>query len=82
MDRWFTPASLIQDLLKRGLHVIGMVKNDNKRYLVQDKRLSLKELYAVAGPLESSNRHMLRQIHTELAPGIPVTVVFIPSLQK
>ncbi|MET3211890.1 UNVERIFIED_CONTAM: hypothetical protein ABIC26_004858 [Paenibacillus sp. PvR008] len=82
MDSWFTHAPLIQDLLKRGLHVIGMVKNDNKRYLVQDKRLSLKELYAVAGPLESSNRHMLRQIHAELAPGIPVTVMFIRHRSK
>ncbi len=45
MDSWFTHAPLMQELLKRSLHVIGMVKNDNKRYLVQGKRLNLKELY-------------------------------------
>ncbi len=34
MDSWFTHAPLIQEVVKRGLHVIGMVKNDNKRYIV------------------------------------------------
>ncbi|WP_304363377.1 transposase [Paenibacillus elgii] len=34
MDSWFTHATLIQEVLRRGLPVIGMVKNDNKRYLV------------------------------------------------
>lgn len=33
MDSWFTHAPLIQEVTRRGLHVIGMVKNDNKRYL-------------------------------------------------
>nr|WP_156130239.1 transposase [Paenibacillus durus] len=82
MDSWFTHAPLIQDLLGRGLQVIGIVKNDNKRYLVQDKRLNLKELYAAACLLESPNRHVLRQIRTELAPGIPIAVVFIRNRSK
>ena len=30
MDSWFTHAPLIQEIVDRGLHVIGMVKNDNK----------------------------------------------------
>ncbi|MCE5172441.1 transposase, partial [Paenibacillus profundus] len=34
MDSWFTHAPLIQEVTRRGLQVIGMVKNDNKRYLV------------------------------------------------
>ncbi|GAA0852593.1 hypothetical protein ACFCW7_24225 [Paenibacillus glucanolyticus] len=48
MDSWFTHAPLIGQILDRGLHVIGMVKNDNKRYLVNGKRLSLKAWYEVA----------------------------------
>lgn len=43
MDSWFTHAPLIAEVIRRKLHVIGMVKNDNKRYIVNGKRLSLKE---------------------------------------
>ena len=46
MDSWFTHAPLIGEVIARGLDVIGMVKNDNKRFLVQGRKLSLKELYA------------------------------------
>jgi hypothetical protein len=45
MDSWFTHAPLIQAMLDRGLDVIGMVKSDKKRYLVNGCRLSLQELY-------------------------------------
>lgn len=57
--------------------MIGMVKNDNKRFLVQGQKRSLKELYAVAAPVESKKRHILRSIRTELACGVPVHVVFV-----
>ncbi|MGB3720655.1 MAG: transposase [Hyphomicrobiaceae bacterium] len=77
MDSWFTHAPLIQAIIRRGLHVIGMVKNDNKRYLVNGKRLSLKELYAASPRVEGKNRNILRLIRTSLAPGIPVVVVFV-----
>ncbi len=77
MDSWFTHAPLIREVTRRGLHVIGMVKNDNKRYIVNGQRLCLRELYAVATRIEGKNANILRQIRTELTPGIPVTVVFI-----
>ena len=77
MDSWFTHAPLIQEIVNRGLHVIGMVKNDNKRYLVNGSRLSLKELYAVAKRVEGKNHNILRSIRTELVPGIPVLMVFV-----
>jgi CO dehydrogenase nickel-insertion accessory protein CooC1 len=35
-------------IVSRGLDVIGMVKNDNKRFLVQSEKLSLKERYTVS----------------------------------
>jgi hypothetical protein len=82
MDSWFTHAPLIQEITRRGLQVIGMVKNDNKRYLVNAQRLSLKELYVAAPRVEGKHRHILRQIQTELAPGIPVTIVFIRHRSK
>lgn len=77
MDSWFTHAPLIQKLTEKGLHVIGMVKNDKKRYLVEGRRLSLDELYTAATRAEGKNRNILRSIHTELSPGIPVFVVFV-----
>ena len=77
MDSWFTHAPLIQEVLNRGLDVIGMIKNDNKRYLVNGKRVSLNELYFVATRVEGKKKNILRSIRTELAPGIPVLIVFV-----
>jgi len=77
MDSWFTHAPLIQSVIARGLHVIGMVKNDKKRYLAQDRRLTLKEIYAIAPRVEGKKQCVLRAIRTELAPGIPVFMVFV-----
>lgn len=77
MDSWFTYAPLIQAVLDRGLDVIGMVKADNKRYLLDGRRLSLQELYYAATPVQSSKKGILRSIHTQLSPGIPVKMVFV-----
>lgn len=82
MDSWFTHAPLIQEILGRHVHVIGMVKNDNKRYLVDGKRLNLKQLYDVAHRVEGNHKTILRSIRTELAPGIPVRVVFVRHRSK
>jgi len=77
MDSWFTHAPLIQAILDRGLDVIGMVKADNKRYLVGGRRLSLQELYYAATPVQGMNKGILRSIHTQLSPGIAVRMVFV-----
>jgi hypothetical protein len=82
MDSWFTHAPLIQEITTRGLQVIGMVKNDNKRYIVNEERLSLKALYSVAPQVEGKNRNILRCIRTQLVPGIPVMVVFVRHRSK
>jgi len=50
MDSWFTQQPLIQSLVEQGIDVIGMVKATNQRYIVVDKRGSLKELYHLATP--------------------------------
>lgn len=82
MDSWFTHAPLIQRIVDRGLHVIGMVKNDNKRYLVHGQRVDLKGLYQAALRVEGKHQNILRQIHTQLVPGIPVQVVFVRHRSK
>lgn len=77
MDSWFTHAPLIQSILDHGLDVIGMVKADKKRYLHDGRRITLQELYFAAVPVQGKEKGILRSIHTELSPGIPVTMVFV-----
>ncbi len=48
MDSWFTYAPLIQEVTRRNIQVIGMLKNDNKRYLVNGVRLCPKGLCSSA----------------------------------
>ncbi|PWF47902.1 IS4 family transposase, partial [[Kluyvera] intestini] len=50
MDSWFTQQPLIQSIVEQGIDVIGMVKATNQRYLVDEKRVNLKELYRLAKP--------------------------------
>lgn len=82
MDNWFTHAPLIIEVLNRGLHVIGMIKNDNKWYLVNGNRLNLKELYVAVPRVEGKKSDILRSVQTELARGIAVLVVFIRHRSK
>ena len=77
MDSWFTYAPLIQEITKRGLNVIGMVKATNQRYLVKGRKLSLKELYSAAAPVQGNHKDIIRTIRTQLIPGIPVLIVFV-----
>lgn len=81
MDTWFTQQPLIQSIVEIGLDVIGMVKATNQRYLVNNQRLSLKELYKVATPV-SDKKGILRSIHTTMANGIQVKVVFVQNRNK
>ena len=78
MDTWFTQQPLIQSIVGLGLDVIGMVKATNQRYLVNDQRLSLKELYKVATPV-SGKKGIMRSIQTTMANGVQVKVVFIQN---
>lgn len=77
MDSWFTYAPLIGALTQRGLDVIGMVKSTNQRYLVNGRKLSLKELYSVATPVQGKNKGILRTVRTQMVPGIPMVIVFV-----
>jgi len=77
MDSWFTYAPLIGEITQRGLDVIGMVKPTNQRYLVNGRKLSLKELYCVATPVQGKLKGVLRSIRTRMVPGIPMLIVFV-----
>jgi hypothetical protein len=81
MDTCFTQQPLIQSIVEIGLDVIGMAKATNLRYLVNNQRLSLKELYRVAIPV-SNKKGILRSIHTTMANGIEVKEVFVQNYNK
>lgn len=81
MDTWFTQQPLIQSIVEIGMDVIGMVKATNQRYLVNNERLSLKELYRVSTPV-SGQKGILSSIHTTMANGIEVKVVFVQNRNK
>ena len=82
MDSWFTFAPLIQEIIKRGLDVIGMVKATNQRYLHNGRALSLQELYKVASPVQGKGKGILRSIRTQMVPGIPIVMVFVRHRSK
>jgi hypothetical protein len=81
MDTWFTQQPLIKSIVEIGLDVIGMVKATNQRYLVNGRRLSLKELYSFATPVQGK-KGILRSIRTTMANGIEVKVVFVQNRNK
>lgn len=81
MDTWFTQQPLIKNIKDQGLDVIGMVKNLKQRYLVDGERVSLKELYHLATPIEGK-KGLLRSIHTTQANGVPIKVVFVRNRNK
>ena len=76
MDTWFTQEPLIQSIVDIGLDVIGMVKDTNQQYPVDTRRQSLKQWYKVATPVQGQ-KTILRSIHTTMANGVQVKVVFI-----
>jgi hypothetical protein len=81
MDSWFTYQPLIKNIKEQGLNVIGMVKNLKQRYLVEGERVSLKELYRLATPVQGK-RGLLRSIHTIQANDVPIKVVFVRNRNK
>jgi hypothetical protein len=81
MDTWFTQQPLIKNIKEQGLDVIGMVKNLKQRYLIDGDRVSLKELFRLAGPIQGK-KGLLRSIHTIQANDVPVKVVFVRNRNK
>ncbi|WP_117016993.1 IS4 family transposase [Aeribacillus pallidus] len=81
MDTWFTQQPLIKSIVDQGLDVIGMVKDTKQRYQVNGEWVSLKKLYQTAKPSQHQ-KGILRSIHTTMANGVPVKVVFVRNRNK
>ena len=69
MGSWFTHAPLVQSIVALGMDVIGMVKPTKQHYLVDDRCLSLKELYKIAKPVQGP-KDILRSIQATLKNGV------------
>ncbi|MFD2876557.1 transposase [Paenibacillus rhizoplanae] len=83
MDSWFTHAPLIGRVVERGLHVIGMVKKTTTSGIsFTVSGWTLTGFTDLQHKCKGSSGIFLRQIHTELVPGIPVVVVFVRHRSK
>jgi len=81
MDSWFILPSVVKGITDQGLDVIGMVKNLKQRYIVNNKRVSLDQLYRLAKPV-AGKKDILRSIQTTQANGVPVKIVFVRNRNK
>ena len=80
MDSWFTQAPLLRELMGKGLHVIGMIKDMKQRYLLGGKRLNLQELYAMLP--KNNGAEILGSLIVKTACGLPVKLVFVQNRNK
>lgn len=80
MDSWFTQAPLLRELTIKGLPVIGMVKEMKQRYLVQGKRLTLREVFQSL-PV-SKAKDIKGSVIVQTACGLPVKLVFVRNRNK
>lgn len=58
-----------------------MVKNLKQRYIVNDKRVSFKELYCLAN-LTTGKKSYFVLFHITQANGVPIKVVFVLNRNK
>lgn len=80
MDTWFTTSPLIGRIRQLGLHVIGMVKIGNQRYMYNGKKRTLEHLYHLSWKHAHSN--VLGSIQVATKAGTPVKLVFIRNRNK
>jgi hypothetical protein len=80
MDSWFTQAPLLRELIAKGLHVIGMVKEMKQRYLFEGKRMTLQELYQTL--TQSAKAEILGSVIAKTACGLPIKIVFVQNRNR
>ncbi len=56
MDSWFSHQPYIQMITEKGLDVIAMVKQLKQRYILNEKKVTLSELYQSAKPIQSEKK--------------------------
>ncbi|WP_407309938.1 transposase [Desulfosporosinus sp. SB140] len=77
MDSWFTHAPLLQKMMDKGLHIIGMVKELKQRYRFEGNTLSLSELYARIP--KNSKAEILGSVRVQTFSGLSLKIVFVQN---
>lgn len=77
MDTWFTHEPMIQEILREGLDVIGMVKQLNQRYIYNGGSYTLPELRTLMPKHMRSN--ILGSVIAQTKNGIAVKLVFVKN---
>ena len=77
MDSWFTHAPLLQKLMDKGLHTIGMVKELKQRYCFEGSALSLSELYAKIP--KNPKAEILGSVRVQTLTGLSLKIVFVQN---
>jgi hypothetical protein len=77
MDTWFTHEPMIQEILREGLDVIGMVKQLKQRYTYKGGSYTLPELRTLMPKHMRSN--ILGSVIAQTKNGITVKLVFVKN---
>ena len=80
MDSWFTYMPFVQSVLAKGLHVIGRVKNDRRRYAFQGRMLTLSELYSLLPKRGKSE--IIGCLQVEGSSGVSLKLAFVRNRNK
>jgi len=80
MDSWFTYMPLVQSVSAKGLHVIGRVKNDKRRYTFQGRMLTLGELYSLLPKRGKSE--VVGCLRVEGPSGVSLKLAFVRNRNK
>ena len=80
MDTWFTTEPMLQEILKNGIDVIGMVKQLKQRYVYHGKLYTLPQLQKFMHIENSKN--ILGFLFVSTKSGIPVKLVFVRNYNK
>ena len=80
MDSRFTHMPLVQELLARGLHVIGRVKDSNQCYEYQGRELTLRQLYAILP--KKAKAQIFGSLLVKSKSGVALKIVFVRNRSK
>jgi hypothetical protein len=84
-DSWFSNPALIIPICEMGYSVVARLKNNNTKYLFEDEKLSLKEIFAKCKKRPGRSRYLLsvtvEVIHEKLG-SVPAKIVFVRNKNK
>lgn len=81
MDTWFTNEPFIREVIKEGIDVIGMLKDNKQRYFYRGKLYNLKQLSMLVNFSTPGNIFGSVCVKTG-KHGIPVKLVFVRNRNK